>query len=424
MEKKYRFTRSTSATLHNENPDKKMSKTKAYMPKVTLQAFTSSSGVTKSFDDLKSSVAFEQVNFEQNKGGLLEAIDHFVSNPAPELLVIEESTGQNTLQLLGELASVLDGETELILIGDNDNILTYKSLKSLGVFEYLLNDVSTNELLLVLQEAAVKVRSGKVGTVTTFVPVCSPRVFEEVFYNILKLVRFEESRNFVILDLNIGYGNSDLILHVEENNALSELLEKRTIDKLDLQQACRTVTPGLDILSHNNDFSIYVDDYLGRIAQISNLLRELYDDVFILLPNGWQKIHSHSILRSDQIVLISEDYLNSYRDIVRLSLFFNSSGINFQQIILVINGRKNDPRGKAVIKEISANLGGLTPRVVHALPRIREEIETHNEFNFNAKFSKDQFIALSQIVEGLGLKISHAPNNSKLTNFIKNFSRN
>lgn len=393
------------------------------MPKVTLHTFTSSSGVTATLEAFKSSRAFEQVSFEKRNGGLIEAIEYYVNNNAPEVLILEESAGRNTLELLGELAGVLDGETELILIGEKDSIVTYKSLKSLGVFEYLLSESSADELLITLQAAAVKVRSGKSGKVIAFVPVCSARAFEEVFYNMLKAISMDATKSIIIFDLNLNYGNSDLILRSEESNNLLELLEKRNVEKLDVQQVCRTVVPGLDIISNSNDFSVHVGDRLDRIAEVTGLLRELYDNVFILLPNGWQKVHAHTVLRSNKIVLVSENYLNSYRDLVRLALYLNSSGVDFKSTSLIINCFRNNSRGKAVVREIYDNFQTFSPKSIDSLPQIIEEVELQNEIDLGGVLNKSQLSTFKQIITELGLDVSIRSSRSMFSNPFKNFFR-
>ena len=380
-----------------------MKKSTVYIPKVSMHSFTHSDSMSAALGILEKDVSFEQVQFERHSGTILEAIEYFSNNKVPEILLIEEHEQNNTLYLLEQLAVVLDGETELILVGKKDSIHTYKTLKSLGIFEYLLNDVSAEDLLVPIQAAALKIRSGKAGKVVTFIPMSSASTFDDVFHNfVAMLVSYGASKN-VILDLNFHSGNTDLVFQLEENSALSELLDRRNIEKVDVEQICRTVLTNLDVISNSNDFSIYADDHLARIYQIVGYLRELYDNVFVLMPLGWQKLHAHLILRSDRVVLIGEDYLSSFRDAVRLSLFLNGSGFDKDTCTLVLKSRGDNFHSRTIISEIQQTLPNWKPIVFNNIPTIADKIEKGSPLKIPKKFDRALIANFEKLAKQLGV---------------------
>jgi len=380
----------------------------SYVPKVNLHAFATSNSLKKTFNELIYHVALEQATFQQGIGGISEAIDYFVNNPAPDILLIEENDSENLIQLLRDLATVLDGETELILLGADNNIQTYKSLKLLGVFEYLLNDATCEELLLSIQGAALNTRSGAIGEVISLLPVCSATSFDDIVFNLLKVVKTDGKHSILLLDLNLSSGNTDLVFGLDENTALAELFEKRNINKVDVEQICREVHNNLYLASNSNDLSVHLDDNLEKVAVIIGYLRELYDYIMVILPPGWQKLHSHMIARSDHVILVSEDYLNSFRDLVRVSLYLNGNNLDHIPTQLVVNCKRAGATEKIILQEMSETLKNFAPIFISSLPSIIEKTETSSGFNFSAELEKSSHNSLCQLLQRLGLEYAKA----------------
>jgi len=81
------------------------------------------------------------------KGGFKEAKEHFATATSPEFLLVDASKSRNMEADLAALAQVCEPHTKPIIIGHQDSVQTYRSLKAQGVEDYLVKPISVEQLM-------------------------------------------------------------------------------------------------------------------------------------------------------------------------------------------------------------------------------------------------------------------------------------
>ncbi len=70
-------------------------------------------------------------------GGIEAAVSHYGSNQTPHIIIIEShDMGDQLLMGLEQLAEVCDPGTNVVLIGDSNDIELYRDLMRRGISEY------------------------------------------------------------------------------------------------------------------------------------------------------------------------------------------------------------------------------------------------------------------------------------------------
>lgn len=253
-------------------------------------------------------------------GGVDTATDMLSKQPSPPLLIVDISGIEDPLMRMTRLADLCDPKTEVIVIGDKNDIVLYRDLKALGVAEYFFKPLvstlvaracgstgpvsdgrlqRTGKLVIVLG-----VRGG-VGAST--VAVSAAWHFAEV-----------HERRVLLLDLDVQGGDAALQLDVSPSHALREALEHPDrIDDLFLERAVTHVTPRLDLLAALEPLTnpmILEDDV---VLQLLSKLLYRYRYVFVDLPSYSAIRLSHFLYLPSMLLLVSDGSLASARDVVR-----------------------------------------------------------------------------------------------------------
>ena len=116
------------------------SKERAPFSHTSLSVFWMSPIVERAFIELSQDRLCVRLRIEQHSGGVQAALETYQANATPNVLVIEVASDDpnEALAELDALAEFCDPDTQVLVVGRNNDVGFYRSLISRGVKEYLL----------------------------------------------------------------------------------------------------------------------------------------------------------------------------------------------------------------------------------------------------------------------------------------------
>ena len=188
-----------------------------------------------------------------SRGGIDTAIEDIGRRGSPQLLVVDVSGVNDPIIMISRLAEVCDPRTEVVVVGERNDIVLYRELKDSGVAEYFFKPLVSSVLVRSLGDAAsgeVNRRSARTGKLILVLGVHGGVGTTTVAVQTAWHLAEARERRVLLLDLNLQTGDAALQLDTAPSHALREAFEHpERIDDLFLERGVAKVTPRLGLLA-------------------------------------------------------------------------------------------------------------------------------------------------------------------------------
>ena len=257
------------------------------------------------------------------KGNIQSAIELLSQNPkAPEFMVVElaSKSQDEAFEELDKLASVCDPSTQVVVLGDVDELSFYKKIVDMGVAEYILNPATTAQLEKIVNTEKLAKKPGNEKADAKIIAVVGTRGgvgASSIALNIAALLA-DKKHKTAILDLDPEFGTIPLMLDVEPSRGLVDALEKpERVDSLFLDRAMSKVNTHLFVLGAERAIGEVGKIHLDAIATIVALLKPKFE--YIIIDVSQIQEHEFQILKTSSCLLVTELSIPGLRDTMRVN---------------------------------------------------------------------------------------------------------
>ncbi len=256
-------------------------------------------------------------------GSIDSAIEELPQRGWPRFLIVDISGISDPLSRINRLAEVCNLETEVIVVGEHNDIALYRDLKAAGVAEYFYKPLVGSLVSRVLGRLASgrasgspqAARSGRLvfilgvrgGVGATTIATSLAWYFAEL-----------RQRGVLLLDLDLYSGDAALLLDVQPSHALREALEDpKRIDELFLERGVARITERFGLLAGMEPLSDRVALNEDAATQLLQKILAHYRYVLVDLP-GEIAISLPTLLHMPStLLLVSDGTLTSAREVTR-----------------------------------------------------------------------------------------------------------
>lgn len=307
---------------------------------------------------------------EVRRGGIRAAIAAQRSAVSPRILIVDVS-GVDPLPALGELSSVVEPETCVLVIGEANDLRLYREItRGMGAAEYLAEPLGRD---LVRQHFGPLVRGqapepdraggGRLVTVTG----ARGGVGASVVAIGLAWHLGELRRHTLLLDADLVRGTAALMLDTEAGDGLrNALVAPERIDSLLAERAARPVADRVHVLAAGEGSSGTAERAPGACGSLLEALWRRYNAVIADAPWNADPFSSELLDNAHHRVVVMTPTLPSVRDALRL-LARPGNGAKKVPATLVLN-RANMPGGLKRA-QIESALRAPVDVVIPDLPR-------------------------------------------------------
>ncbi len=268
--------------------------------------------------------SFADVGFidaQVQRGSVDAAIDELSRRGSPRFLILDISGVGEPLPRIGRLAEVCDPGTEVIVVGERNDIVLYRDLKSVGVAEYFYKPLIGNVLSRTLVEissgtrAQQPTRSGKLVIV---LGVRGGVGATTVATNLAWYIAEIRQSGVLLLDLDLHAGDAALQLHAQPSHALREALDDpQRIDELFLERGVVTVGGRLGLLAGLEPLADRLAPNDDTVLLLLQKLLTHYRYVLVDLPAETALSLPALMHMPATLLLISDGSLAATRDVSR-----------------------------------------------------------------------------------------------------------
>jgi len=249
---------------------------------------------------------------------------------SPRILVVDVSGLDDPVAELRRLAEVCDPSTAVMVIGDSNDIVLYRSLKNMGVVEYFFKPVVPELLARACQSVIDGAGSAAAAQTGKLVAVFGARGgvgTSTIAVNIAWHLAENLKRHVALLDLDLHSGDVALQLDVEPSHALREALEHpERVDDLLLARAVTKVTDRLSVLASLEPLTDTIVAKEDAALKLIAKLQARHRFVFVDLPH-WAGAQLRKVIeQASVVVLVGDPTLAAAREMVRWRELMKSTG--------------------------------------------------------------------------------------------------
>jgi pilus assembly protein CpaE len=280
-------------------------------------------------------------------GGVDEAVSKLSSMDTPEYLFVDLAGSPAPLGELDKLSGVCDPGTQVIAIGEVNDISVFRDMLDAGVADYLLKPVDANRLKQAYENAHKRADPDTAGrgaakTLADVIVVAGARGgvgASMVASNMAWILGHENGRKVGLVDLDPYYGNIAMALGLDVGRGLSEALEAP--DRIDAELIERTMVKehdNLRVLGAEESMQNEVPMDSMSIETLIEKLRASFQIIVVEAPRGQLQAVKAAMRMATHILFVTDYSVVGMRDVIRLSGLANSVAAGTKQLVVANQG--------------------------------------------------------------------------------------
>ncbi len=315
------------------------------LPAANVAIFSKDSDTLSCTNLLKDDWRFARVNINIVEGGVLNAIEEFAQNGAPDLLIIQtDDISDSFTDRLDELSEYCDEDTAAIIIGPVNDVYLYRKLIDMGVSDYLVRPVSIDIIKEVIAKTLIArlgvsdsrliaISGSKGGVGTSYIAQICALIAANIMEQ--KTLLMDGAGGWSSLSVGMGFDPATTLSEVSRAvlNGNEDALGRMFFE---VSERLNILTSGadsmLDPMIDAKSFEAIIDNFMVK-----------YPVVFVDLSSCEASIKKVILARAHNIIVISTPTVTSLRfcrsllkeisdvrggDIEDVSLVINMVGMN------------------------------------------------------------------------------------------------
>jgi pilus assembly protein CpaE len=282
----------------------------------SIEAFPLSKDTEAALTGLTGEREFAKTKMSIHFGGMARAAKHYVDNPSPQFIIVEENGGPDEIQRgLEALAEVVEPGRKVIVIGAVNDVQAYRRLISQGVSEYLVGPVTTGDIAAAITSCIKDASSTPRGRVISFIGARGGVGSSMLAANMGWALAQASQEEVIGIDLDFNFGTMALALNLDPKQAVSDALsDADRIDTVLVERFMMEHGPHFSILSTAGSLKEMVEPSAEAVERLVDICRSMAQYVVLDLPRRWNGWVSNALMVSDEAVITANPDLANLRD--------------------------------------------------------------------------------------------------------------
>lgn len=387
------------------------------LPAAAVDIFALSEDTVQAAGRLVDDWRFARVTMTVEKAGIDEANAKYQANSSPALVIVETSDiSQDFITKLEILAASCTADTAAVVIGPTNDVALYRHLVHMGVSDYLVRPVTTDDLVEVVAETLI----GRMGVSDSrLIGVIGAKggvgasAISQIFARILtegvqaKTVFLDAGGAWSSHGIAFGF---DSITTLREATTTAQTGSEESLSRLLVRGGEQ-----LSVLASGNDIMLESCVEPDGFEALANRLMKKYPVVIVDLSHAEAAVTHRILSKSHGIAVVSTPTLPALRNVRTLLKEIRQMRGGLEAVRLVVNMRGLAPGVEVSKAEISGALDFAVSAEVPFEPKLFLRCESEAQSLGAQKGGGAVITALTPLVcelsgqkEGADHKIDHA----------------
>ena len=286
----------------------------------SIDAFPISKESEAAFEGLTQQRDFVRAKMTMHSGGLARAVKHYVDNPSPQIIIVEQAGGPEEIQKgLESLAEVVEPGRKVIVVGDINDVQAYRRLISQGVAEYLVAPISSEDVASAITACVKDPAATARGRVISFIGARGGVGTSTIAVNTAWTLADLTQEMVIGIDLDLNFGTMGLSLNLDPKQSVAEALtDPDRIDTVLVERIMMEHGPNLSVLSTSGSVKELAPPSADAVERLIDICRTMAPYVVVDLPRRWNAWVIGTLQQSDEMVVVASPDLANLRDAKQL----------------------------------------------------------------------------------------------------------
>lgn len=279
-------------------------------------AFFQNQASAEALESLRQDRLFIRSRIDVQMGGIDQAIQDLAEPKEPSLLIVEtDAKGDAMMAKLGALADLVVPGTRVVLIGAENDIELFRTLKSQGLAEYFLSPAKADQLRAAIADIFREREGGTEGHVIAVTGVHGGAGASSVAQNLGYSLAHHEESDVIVVDLDLLFGTVALDFNVQPRQTLADALaETSRLDASMMDRMLVRFDDRISLLAAPAALGTGVRVTQENIRAVLGLVAKMADHVILDIPHVWEPWSQELLVQAKEAVLVAYPDLANLRD--------------------------------------------------------------------------------------------------------------
>jgi len=299
-------------------------------PRVSVQAFCETVETAAAIQAAGEDRRMAKAHLRIQMGGVTAAVEAYQSSPTPNVIILEsESSSEDILDGLDQLANYCDPGTRVVIIGRMNDVMLYRELVRRGVSDYLISPVGTLQVVRAVCGLFSAPDAKPVGRIVAVVGAKGGVGASTVAHNIAFSIARDLMLDSVVTDLDLAFGTAGLDFNQDPPQGIAEaVFSPDRIDTAFVDRLLAKCTDHLSILAAPATLDRVYDFGADAFDSIFDSLRTTVPCVVLDVPHQWTGWSKQALVGADDILIVAAPDLANLRNAKNLYDFLKTARPN------------------------------------------------------------------------------------------------
>lgn len=286
------------------------------IPPITLHVFCDTPEMIATMEKTVADRRMSRAQARIHSGGVAAAIDLYRTTPSPKLVVIESRRAAADLHAqLDALAEVCISGTQLIVIGDANDVALYRDLLARGVSEYLVAPIDPVAMIAVFARLYQTPGAGKLGRSVAFIGAKGGVGSSTIAHNVASAMGRACGCDVILADLDLPFGSASLGFNLEPAQGMEQALQDVSrLDDVLLERLLTKCEEHLSVLTAPATLDQSHDLEQRAFERVLDIAQSSVPFVVLDIPHVWTSWSKTTLLAADEVVITAVPDLASLRN--------------------------------------------------------------------------------------------------------------
>jgi pilus assembly protein CpaE len=295
------------------------------------------------------------------EGGIDDAIAQLAKlERSPQILMIDLQGSDMPLSDLARLAGVCEPSTQVIALGERNDVGLYRSLLGIGIRDYLVKPLTVGLLKRTIDLRAGRttpVSQVRTGKVLTFIGARGGVGTTTVAVNLARTLA-DSKRRVIYVDLNLHGGAGLTMLGLKSNNGLVDVLQNvRRLDPAYVERAMQSAENSrLSVLSAELGWGDPRPFEEGSLNSVLELLVASFHYVIVDIGERTDPLAAEALEHAARAYVVADRSVYATHETVRLVRYIETMD-GSPATSVVLNNPNAVTNGKVESSDFSAAIG-------------------------------------------------------------------
>jgi pilus assembly protein CpaE len=307
-------------------------------PRVSVQAFCETPETTAAVESAGVDRRLGKAHLTIKKGGMAAAIEAYRTIPTPNVIIIETDGSTDVLASLDQLATVCDAGTRVVVIGHENDDVSYRELVRRGVSDYVIGPVDTLDVVRTICGLFSAAEAVTAGRVIAIVGAKGGVGASTVAHNVAWVVARDVALDSVVIDLDLAFGTAGLDFNKDPLQGIANaVFSGERPDSAFIERLLAKCTDHLSLLAAPATLERVYDFGDQAFDAIFDTLRMTTPCIVLDIPHQWSGWTRRALTGADDILIVAEPDLANLRNTKNMLNILKASRPNDRAPLYCLN---------------------------------------------------------------------------------------